>query len=164
MNLALINPRVWLELAAAALIAGLCWWGYSAIYDRGAESVQVLWTAEKLETAQQSAKIAADALKVTSDLQASADKQRENSNAQIKALNATLGTALAGLSSRAPRPGDGSLPASAGTGTGCTGAQLYRQDGEFLSRESARADRLRIQLASCETAYAEVAEKLNGPR
>jgi len=43
MNLALINPKVWLELALAALVVGVCWWGYSAIYNRGAESVQVRW-------------------------------------------------------------------------------------------------------------------------
>jgi hypothetical protein len=162
MNLALINPKVWAELAVAAMIAGLCWWAYNAIYDRGADHVQRKWDAVELEQSQQSTKIATDALKVTTDIQASADKRQGDSNAQIATLNKSLGTAIAGLSNRPARPGDGSLPASAGTGRGCTGADLYRPDAEFLTRETARAEKLRIKLASCEADYAEVAAKLNG--
>ncbi len=35
----------------------------------------------------------------------------------------------------------------------CTGAGLYRPDGEFLAREAARADSIRRQLAVCQAAF-----------
>ena len=155
MNLALINPKVWLELALAALIAGACWWGYTTIYNRGAESVQVKWDAEKHDQAEQSAKIAANALQITKDLQTSADKTRETTNAQIATLNRSLAAAVAGLSNRPARPDASGVPGdtAAGSSPGCTGAQLYRPDGEFLARESARAERLRLELQQCQAQY-----------
>lgn len=165
MNLALINPKVWLEIAAAAIIAGACWWGYNTVYDRGADAVQRKWDAVEQERSAQSAKVSADALQVTKDLQASADKQREKSNAQIKALNSSLDAAIAGLSSRPARPDAGSVPsnpasAAGGSGPGCTGAGLYREDGGFLAREAARAKGLAIQLAACQAQYNSARDKL----
>jgi len=155
MNLALINPRVWVELALAAALAGLCWWGYTTVFERGAASVQVKWDAERQAQSEQSAKVAADALQVTKDMQTSADKTRETTNAQIATLNRSLVAAVAGLSNRPARPDAGSVPGdpSVGSGAGCTGAQLYRPDGEFLARESARAERLRIELQQCQAQY-----------
>ena len=55
------------------------------------------------------------------------------------------------------RPARGArVPAPASPGSaasGCTGAELYRSDGEFLVRESARADAIRIELQACYAAY-----------
>ena len=53
---------VLLELAAAVAIAAALWFAYSWAHARGAESVQVLWDAEKRDQAEQSAKVTADAL------------------------------------------------------------------------------------------------------
>ena len=57
MNLALINPRVWLEIAVVAILVACGWYGYNAIYDRGAEHVQVKWDAEKKEQADAALKV-----------------------------------------------------------------------------------------------------------
>jgi len=155
MNLALINPRVWVELALAAALAGLCWWGYTAVFERGAESVQVKWDAERQAQAEQSAKVAADALATTKTLADTIETQRSETHAQIAVLNATVATAVAGLRNRPARDSAGSVPRDSATGSaaGATGADLLRQDGEFLVRESARADKLRLQLAQCQAAY-----------
>jgi hypothetical protein len=165
MNLALINPKVWLEIAIAAIIAGACWWGYNTVYDRGADAVQRKWDAVEKERSDQSAKVAADALQATKDLQASADKQRGITNEQIANLNRNLGTAIAGLSNRPSRTDAGGVPGSPAAGTSgseprCTGAGLYKEDGEFLIREAARAKGLAIQLAQCQTQYNSAREKL----
>jgi hypothetical protein len=162
MNLALINPKVWLELAIAAIIAGACWYGYNVVYDRGAQSVQAKWDKEKNEIQTQSAKVAADALATTKTLATTIEAQRTDTNAQIATLNATVARAVSGLSNRPARDSAGSVPRDPATGAavGATGANLLRQDSEFLVRESARADKLRLQLAQCQAAYNAAREAL----
>jgi hypothetical protein len=47
-----------------------------------------------------------------------------------------------------------SIPTENGSiATGCTGEKLYRPDGEFLAREAARGDELRILLKQCRDQY-----------
>lgn len=160
MNFALINPKVWAELVLVAVVAFAGWYGYNWIYDRGADTVQRKWDAVKAEQDQQSAQVAASALETTKKLQESADNQRKSYNAQISSINKSLDNALAGLRERPSRPSPGDLSSNPGKGAGCTGAELYRADGEFLARESARAERLRIKLESCEADYARAAAAL----
>lgn len=57
------------------------------------------------------------------------------------------------LRKRPDRPASGAMPAGAADPVGCTGAQLYRADGEFLAGETARAEKLRLQLAACQASY-----------
>jgi hypothetical protein len=155
MNLALINPKVWIELAIAALIAGLCWYGYNVVYDRGAASVQAKWDKERSDIQAQSAKVSADALTTTKTLASTIETQRSETNAQISALNSSLAGAIAGLRERPTRDSAGRVPVNPATGSaiGATGADLLRQDSEFLVREAARADKLRLQLAQCQVSY-----------
>lgn len=161
---ALLNPRVLAGLALSAALAGLCWWGYNTVYDRGAQSVQTKWDAEKKDQAEQSAKVATEALAVTKSLQASADQQRKASNAQITALNASLAAAVAGLSNRPSRSDAGSMPGSPSTGAGCYPSQLYREDAEVALQLTGEADQLRVALQSCQTQYSRVYEALNGAK
>lgn len=164
MSFALINPRVWIEFAIAAAVAGLVWWAYSAVYDRGADSVQRKWDAVEKERSDASAKAASDALTVTKSLQESADKQRSASNAQISALNASLATAVAGLSNRPSRGDAGSVPGGATNGTGCAPSQLYREDAGVAIKLAGEADQLRIALQSCQVRYQSVYEALSGQK
>ena len=154
VNLALINTRVWAEIAIVALLAFGAWWAYNAVYERGAESVQVKWDAEKRDQAEQSAAVASGALATTKALSDSLDKQRSTANAQITSLNNSLAAAVAGLSNRAARPSESGLPRDpAAESERCTGRELFREDSAFLTREAARADRLAVQLAQCKAAY-----------
>ena len=151
--LALIPMRVWLQIAATAAIIGAGWWAYSWAYDRGADSVRVLWDAEKQDIADQTAAIKAEAQSATDALRAKADTLRRTKDAQITRLNADLANALDGLRDRASRPGAGDLPGDTAAGAGCTGASLYAGDAGFLVRETARSDRLRLDLQQCQAAY-----------
>lgn len=155
--LALLTPKVWFELAVAAAIAGACWYAYSWAYDKGAASVQAKWDEEKIAQAEATAKVATAALETTKDLQAKADKRQEQANAQIKTLNASLATAIAGLSNRPSRPSQGDLPRDPTTGGSvpvCTPSKLYREDASVLIGLAGEADRLRIKLVQCQDAYA----------
>ena len=131
--------------------------------DIGAARVQAQWDAEKQQVAEASAHIAADALATTKALQDAANKQRENSNAQIVALNTHLQSALAGLRDRPSRDSAGGVPKDSATGAalGSTGADLLRDDAAVLVREAGRADRLRLQLIDCQAAYSRAREALN---
>ena len=153
MDFILARIKIWLELALAVGVAALVWWAYHTIYERGADSVQRRWDAVEKERAEASAKVTADALQVTKDLQASADKDKGIKDAQIKTLNSNLAAALVGLSNRPARPGDSSVPSNTPAGAGCTGSGLFRPDAEFLVRETARADKLRLDLQQCQARY-----------
>jgi len=163
MNLATLNPRVWLELAAVAILATAGWYGYNWIYDRGAASVQARWDAETKDEAIQSAKVAVAALTTTQTLITDFASQRSTTNAQISSLNNTVAAAVAGLRNRPARDSAGGVPSNPATGSalGATGADLLRQDSEFLVGEGARADKLRLQLIECQGKYNTVYDALN---
>lgn len=72
-------------------------------------------------------KAAADKIKQYEIAKLSADKQRLTDS----------------LRNRSNRPA--SLPSNTNPPSTCTGAQLYREDGEFLAGEAARAEQVRIE-------------------
>lgn len=160
MNLELLSPKVWLEIAIAGLISAACWYGYNWVYDRGADHVQRQWDSVERERAEASAKVAADALAITKDLQTRMDQQRGEANAQLANLNRSLGTAIAGLSNRPARGDAGGVPGNPAAGRGCYPSELYREDAAVALKLGAEADRLRIALGTCQSAYAAAREKL----
>lgn len=152
----MLTARAWFVLGMSGLLvlalAGTHWQAYRM----GAQAVHTAWTAEKLAQAEQTRALVAEAAATTDRLQIEADQLRKTKNAQIARLNADLSAALASLSDRPARPGATGVPAAAGAGDlapGCTGAQLYRDDGEFLTRLAADADQLRIGLQACYAGY-----------
>ena len=150
----MLKPRIVLELTAFIVLVLTGYFAYTWVYERGAESVQVKWDAEKKDQAEQSAAVALNALAATKALSETLDKQRSTANAQITSLNSSLTAALAGLSNRPSRGDKGVVPFDPTAESGrCTGRELFREDSEFLTRESARADRLGVQLRQCQAAY-----------
>ena len=147
---ALLNWRVWAAILVAVALAASHW----KVYKVGQNEVQAKWTAEKLDTAQQTLRLLESRDRTTTALQDNADTLRRNKNAHIARLDADLATALAGLQNRPDRPSAGSVPTDTGAGPnpGCTGAQLYKSDAGFLSREADRAERLLADVAQCQAA------------
>lgn len=129
-------PLLWIGTLSSAMMFG---------YIHGRGHVQAEWDSEKAATisAQRDEEAA---------LQASMDKLREEKNRETAKLRRTVAALTDSLRDRPERPA--SAPASAGDGaSGCTGAELYKPDGEFLVGESARADQIRLALKSCQDAY-----------
>jgi hypothetical protein len=149
--LSLLNPKLWIAIAIAALISGAGWW----VYGKGAASVQAKWDKAELVRAEQSAKIAADTAATTQNLQTSVNVVTKVKDAQIVKLHNDLAVALDGLRSRPERPVAGIVPqdTTAASGPGCTGAQLYRSDATAFAREFARAERLLADLVQCQDQY-----------
>ena len=79
--------------------------------------------------------------------QSYADQIRKDKDAQIKAINTQLVDAVSELRKRPSRTAETS------NGKGCNGASLYAEDSEFLVREAARADEIRVALEACYKQY-----------
>lgn len=79
--------------------------------------------------------------------QSDADQIRTDKDAQIKAINGQLVDAVSKLRSR---PSNATKTI---TGQDCNGATLSAPDAEFLVREAARADEIRIGLQTCYKQY-----------
>ena len=158
-------------IAVAAILAGLAW-AYHQWADHqreiGRQEIRAQWQADKLARAEQNRILLMAKAKQDSELQAAADKERKAYHAQIRSIDLERDELLRRLRNRPERPepapgGDG-VPAVAGPGAagpGCTGAELHRQDAEFLVRESARADRLQASLRSCINAYGRAQAAVN---
>lgn len=79
--------------------------------------------------------------------QADADNIRKEKDAQIQTINNQLVNAISELRKRPSRTTEAS------NGQSCNGTGLYAEDAEFLIREAARADQIRVALDSCYKQY-----------
>lgn len=90
-------------------------------------------------------------------LQAKADTELVEKNAEIKTIRTELDRALDELRKRPSRVPVSNAP---GAAKGATGAELSREDAGFLTREAARADALRAELSYCYRMYDEAKQSL----
>ena len=84
--------------------------------------------------------------------QADADQIRKEKDAQIKVINNQLVDAVSELRKRPSRTAETS------NGKSCNGASLFAEDAEFLVREAARADEVRVALDACYKQYDSVSK------
>lgn len=150
-----LDPRQWLLAIAflGAAFLGVKFWEHRLV-QQGDQAGY----ARAVSQAQKAAdKARADAETKTRQLQTEADQARKDKSDALDELGRTHRALAERLRQRPARPtGGAGLPAPASTGPaagGCNGAQLYREDGEFLAREAARADTIRIELQACHAAY-----------
>jgi hypothetical protein len=118
--------------------------------------VQQEWDKERAAQEAAYAQAQAEARTKEQELQANADAIRQEKDREIRNLNARTTALTNSLRDRSERPEASTLPntpTNGSTATGCTGKELYRADGEFLSREAARADEIRILLKQCRDQY-----------
>ena len=124
---------VWLKLGAAVAACALMWYlGYS-------------FEASRFE--RYKANQVLQVQKIEHEQQAAADQIRKQKDAQIEAINNQLANAISELRKRPSRSD------KANNGSCGTGATLYAEDGEFLVREAARADKIRAGLQACYDQY-----------
>ena len=148
-----MNP--WLILTFVLAVGAAAGGGYYKGNSAGRAEVQQAWDKEKAEQYAAYAKGQEEARQREQEMQQAADKLRREKDAQIRDINARA-TALANsLRDRPERPAEGSaLSGSSGAGSrGCTGKELYREDGEFLVRLAREADELRSALKQCYRQY-----------
>ena len=150
--MAILWPIMGLCVVISAFFAG-----YAQGVKDGEQVIRAEWDIEKetIITAQRDKEAA---------LQASMDKLRTEKNNELARLNTTVRSLNASLRSRPERPSAPAVPevASAGDGGGwCSGPQLYRNDAQLALSEAERADRIRLQLIQCQTAYEKARQASN---
>lgn len=174
---AMLSPMLWRAIGAAVLLAALAW-AYNGWAERqrniGRDEVRAEWQADKLAMAETGRILRMAADRESAALQAAENKRRSADNAQKHALELRLAESLRRLRNRPDRPavdpGAGGVPETAGVGAAgsadrsCTGEGLFRPDGEFLAREAADANRLRIALATCRARYQDAVDTVNKAR
>ena len=97
-------------------------------------------------------------------LQESFDNIQKDKDAKIKNLNARVASLSRSLQERPSRPESSGISNNSRveeTKQGATGAQLYREDGEFLAREAARAELIKEELLGCYKSYDAAKEALD---
>ena len=123
----------WIKIGAAVIaLAGSWYMGYSFEASRFAQ-----YKADQITETQ----------KKEHEAQLATDEIRKTKDAQIANINNQLADALVSLRSRNSRTD------KASNGQSGTGATLYAEDAEFLIREAARADTIRIGLEACYKQY-----------
>ena len=156
-----------LGIAGITLLAATAWSVYSAGLRAGEARTRALWDAEVAMMAQAQAEELMKARQRERALEALVKQQREDHRRETNRIAREFAALSDSLRDRPEaRAGGGGVPESPDAGAGsaprCTGAELYRQDSEFLAREAARADQLRIALNAC-IAHADAVEReLNG--
>lgn len=151
-----MNP--WLILGFVLAVATAGGAGLYQGRELGMAKVQQEWDKERAAQEAAYAQAQAEARAKEQQLQANADVIRQEKDREIKNLNARATALSNSLRDRQDRPATetSAVPSATSNGsvaTGCTGKELYRPDGEFLAREAARADELRILLKQCREQY-----------
>jgi hypothetical protein len=132
--------------------------------EAGQAKVQAQWDKEKAKLAEEYAANVALMREKEQVMQGNADKLREDKNRELREANArntALLNSLQHRSNRTESSGVSTTASNGGTSSGCTGAELYRTDSEFLAREAARADELRLSLKQCYAQYEAARKELN---
>ena len=150
-----MNPYFIAGAVIAVALAGAG--GYVKGTAHGKAEVQAAWDQEKAKLAEEYAKAQAAAREKEQQLQAQADQLREETNAKTQELAARAASLADSVRKRPERTAPASTVSSTAGAVcpacSCTGATLPRPDAEFLVREAARADELRIALDACVRQY-----------
>ena len=148
-----MNPYFLLGSFVAVIAAAGA--GYFQGSEHGKEKVQALWDKEKAEQYAEYAKGQEAARQKEQELQANADRLRQEKDREIKNLNARA-TALTNSLQQRPSISTQASAVSGSTSTGqsgCTPRQLYRESAEDFVKVAIEADTLRLALSQCYAQY-----------
>ena len=147
---------------AGAVLAVVCaygtghWQGDTA----GQAKVQAQWDKEKAKLAEEYAANVAAMREKEQVMQSNADKLREDKNRELREANARNTALLNSLQHRPNRTESSGVSTTSSNGKdGCTGKELYREDGAVLIGIAREADELRISLKQCYAQYESVRQK-----
>lgn len=144
-------------LIASLVACAVLWWHSGRVAD---QRDRALATIEEMTRLSKAADKAARATE--KKLAENAKAITKEKNDAIARISADRDAVLEQLRSRPSRPST-TAPAVASNGkaaSGCTGAELYRPDSEFLVWEAARADNIRVSLKACYAQYDDAREKM----
>ncbi len=122
--------------------------------DAGQAKVQAKWDQERAKLAEEYAANVTAMREKEQAMQGNADKLRQEKDRELKKVADTNKLLLDSLRHRPERPSGSGVSETASAGqSGCSGKDLYKQDGEFLIGIAREADELRIALKQCYAQY-----------
>lgn len=160
----LLDPRQWVLIVAlcAASVLGVQFWS-GRLVDQGDAAGYARARAETVASTLAASESARDR---EHKLQAAADQTEKEKDHEIDRLRREHAVVVERLLKRAQRPAStANVPAPASDGapaSGCTGAELYREDGLFSRGEATRAETLRFALMACYEKYDNAVRTING--
>lgn len=122
----------------------------------GKDIIQNRWDAEKVVQERMVQEANEKAREAERTLQKKADIIAKEKQSELENLRRKHASIVAGLRDRPRRDPPGQLPGNTGVTESpalCTGAELLREDAEFLAGEAARADEIRAELEACYVQY-----------
>ena len=154
----LLNPKVVAAILISIFLVGTHWKAYVS----GKDTISAEWNAAKLKQAEDDKAALQYSIKESKVLQSHSDKIQAKKDEQTKIISAKLTAALSELRNRESRE---SVSSNNGTTSeprsSCSGANLYREDAEFLVREASSADRVKVTLQECQQKYNKVRDTIN---
>lgn len=150
-----LKPQVIAAAMAVVALVGT----HLVAYDLGKTAIEARWEAEKATTAVKLAEAEKQARQNERNMQAAADEFERQKREEIERLTDRHRVLVDSLRKRASRPVASVVPSNTGNAQSaqvCTGAELHREDAEFLVGEAARADQLRAELDACYQQYDKV--------
>ena len=154
---------VW-AAATALACAVVAAWAYRTGRANGAAGVTAEWHRERVEIARATSRALERRIEAETKLQETIDADRKTYRARLAAVAADRDSLADSLRHRPERPAGGAdLPRAAAAAPGpaaCTGADLYRDDAQFLVRLAADADHLRAAVGHRQAAYDAVRAQL----
>lgn len=122
--------------------------------DAGQAKIQAKWDQERAKLAEEYAANVTAMREKEQAMQGNADKLRQEKDREIREINAKSIALANSLRDRPNRTEGSGVSQTPGTGqSGCTGKELYKQDGEFLIGIAREADELRAALKQCYAQY-----------
>lgn len=147
-----MNP--WFISASLIAIIVAAAGGYFQGSEHGQAKIQALWDKEKAAQYAEYAKGQEAARAKEQELQANADRLRQEKDREIRDLNARATALTNSLQQRPSSTQASSLSGSSGAGqSGCTPRQLYRESAEDFVKVAIEADSLRLALKQCYAQY-----------
>lgn len=145
----LLSPRFWLFTALAVIVS---LFGFF-MFRSGKSAIRAEFDAYRLSQTQALQKAEAEHRAKEQEWQSSADKTTKAKDEQIRAINARADELSIELRNRPTRPASGAVPKDSRASPSATGAQLYRDDAEFLTRLAQNADRAVAERDACIAQY-----------
>lgn len=130
------NVKFAIGIVIVAGLVGFHFWDKQTGIDKAVSDVTISYQAAIDRRAR-------EALETQGELMLKAKFSEEEKNEQITKLATDLDVAVKRLSNRPSRPPDSSSNPT--DSKACTGRELYREDGEFLTREAYRAEKVRME-------------------
>jgi hypothetical protein len=145
-----------LYFIAGSVIAVVCAYGVGHWQgdDAGQAKVQAKWDQERAKLAEEYAANVTAMREKEQAMQSNADKLRQEKDIEIRNLNARSIALSNSLRERPNRTESSGVSQTPGAGqSGCTGKELYREDGNVLIGIAREADELRLALKQCYSQY-----------